>query len=1288
MSHTSHMPSSEREQAIAIIAMSGRFPGASNIESFWSLIENGHDAITRDNDLEPAPKVSSAEMKNYLRARGILSNVEHFDASFFDLTPAEASLLDPQQRIWLEIAWEALERGGYAHQQHDYIVGVWAGSFLSNYLYSNLIPNRASLEDFLRMNRPQSFALMVHNDPAFLPSRTAYKFNLRGPAINVQTACSTSLVTVCLAVQSLLNFEVDLALAGGVCIALPQNHGYFFQEGSIASRDGVCRPYDHRACGTVFSNGAGAVLLKRLADAENDGDPILAVIRGAAINNDGHTKVSYAAPSVQGQAEVITTAHTLANIDAATIEYVEGHGTGTPIGDPIEIEALTRAFRQSTQKNGFCCLGSAKGNIGHLDAAAGIAGLIRSILALQHRVFPPTAHFQLPNPELRLDSTPFYVLREKAAWPSRQHPRRAGVSAFGIGGTNAHVVLEEYLPAPNQVDVPVEFHEDIAIINDAPSFPLLVSAGTATALQRVSLDLAEWAESKACGRIPLKDLAITLGLRKKAFSERRVVSARNWKEAIAGLKDMTCGIAGRALEGKPRLIFLLPGQGSLPAGKFSSLLLQEKELDADLQQVCRLASDLAAFDFMSWFRDPQADAQDLEQDNARAQLAVFCFSTALAQWLARHEIKASGYLGHSLGEWTAAHLAGILSLEDCLQAVYHRGRLMQQTGPGAALIVRACPGELSVHLPSNVSIACINGPKLCLVSGSPEAITGFREKLRELSIAAQSIPIRVAVHSPAMDAIIRPLGDILKRMEFRKPTNPILSPATGAWLHTAEAIDSEFWARQPRACVQFASAISCLGEESLLALEVGTGSTLTALLRSQRANRQRQDAIPLLPIGNQPYSAQELQRAPARLWVRGFELDLLKPVIDSVELSTAAPILPTYPFERQRYWRDAPPSDDLHLPPSSEIESSTSSPESNLPCAENPQTNIENKILACLTDVSGIAPANIDPIRSLQSQGMESLLLVQFAEHLNKSLGTSIGIAQIVEFNSVKKLASLLAIQTNDSTKTDAPPQIISQRSGSFRGLVRLREGDNNLPFFLINGDRADEFLLPWLPSGQAFYGFVHQGSDGEFIHHKTVESLAEQCFIEWRAIHKTRSCILGGHSFGGLVAYHLAHLMIRNGIEVKTLIILDSFHPRAYGNSASPGLQWVRRSAYQVRARITYESCIAKAQLYIARRGLVPSIERPRYIHGVYELAARKYHPLPINVDTLLFVAAKKTDPSPEWLPNNGWLEKDVGKLTAHVVEGDHLSIVRNENAFTPIARTIGKRFSELRVNFKADKK
>lgn len=539
-------------EGIAIVGLAGRFPGAKNVEEFWQNLKNGIESISlfSEQELQASgidPKL--IDNPNYIKAKGILEDIELFDAAFFGFSAKEAAITDPQQRLFLECAIEALENAGYNPETYTGAIGVYAGMGMSSYLFNNLSGNEELT------NSDSAYQLLIANDKDFLPTRVSYKLNLKGPSINIQTACSTSLVATCMACQSLLNYQCDMALAGGVSISLPQKTGYLYQEGMILSPDGHCRAFDAQARGTVVGNGLGIVVLKRLEEAIADGDTIHAIIKGFAINNDGCLKVGYTAPSVEGQAEVIVQALAMADVNPETITYIEAHGTGTPLGDPIEIAALTKAFRASTQKKGFCAIGSVKTNIGHLDSAAGIAGLIKTVQALKHHFLPPSLHFQTPNPQIDFANSPFYVNTKLTEWQTNGSPRRAGVSSFGIGGTNAHIVLEE---AP-----PTSWQEGTKAQNQGRSYQLLVlSAKSTPALDTATSNLL--AHLKQHPQLNLADVAYTLAVGRKAFNHRRIVVCSDREDAVAALSHLDAGrVLTHSQSSKQRpIVFMFSGQGS------------------------------------------------------------------------------------------------------------------------------------------------------------------------------------------------------------------------------------------------------------------------------------------------------------------------------------------------------------------------------------------------------------------------------------------------------------------------------------------------------------------------------------------------------------------------------------------------------------------------------------------------------------------------------------------------------------------------------------------------------
>ena len=679
---------------IAIIGMAGRFPGANNIYEFWSNLTNGIESISffRDDEinltgLDPA----LLNDPHYVKAAGVLDEVENFDADFFGFYPREAEILDPQQRVFLECAWEALEDAGYDPETYPGWIGVYAGSAMSTYLIYHLIANRDILETV------HGFQLTISSDKDFLPTRVSYKLNLRGPSVNVQTACSTSLVATHLACQSLINYQCDMALAGGVSIRLPLKQGYLYQEGGINSPDGHCRAFDENAQGTVSGSGAGVVVLKRLVDAITDRDHIYAVIKGSAINNDGSMKVGYTAPSIEGQAEVIAMAQAVSNVDPDTISYIEAHGTGTSLGDPIELSALTQVFRTSTERKQFCAIGSLKTNVGHLDAAAGVTGVIKTALALKQKQIPPSINFLKPNPKIDFENSPFFVNTELRDWEAGKIPRRAGVSSFGIGGTNAHAILEE-----------VPFEDKFRQSRTCQM--LMISARSENALEQASIRLGKYLVSSQEELLP--DVAYTLQVGRKEFPYRKVVIARNTQEAVKILSKNSFEnvYLAKHSNGKPQVVFMFTGQGSQYVHMAKGLYETESTFRKFFDQCADILLPVIKVDLRRVVYPeikPDDDAakeaaNEILQQTNLAQPAIFSIEYAMAQLLMSWGIQPQVAIGHSIGEYVAATLAGVFDLEDALKTVAARGMLMQSLPKGSMVSVSLGEDDVTSYLDDEI----------------------------------------------------------------------------------------------------------------------------------------------------------------------------------------------------------------------------------------------------------------------------------------------------------------------------------------------------------------------------------------------------------------------------------------------------------------------------------------------------------------------------------------------------------------------------------------------------------
>ncbi|SMF03952.1 amino acid adenylation domain-containing protein [Tistlia consotensis] len=891
-------------EGIAIVAMACRFPGADDVEAFWRLLTEGREAIERldEEELRAAgvPEALLADPR-YVRAAAAPAGIDLFDAGFFGYSPAEAAELDPQGRLFLECAWQALERAGIDPSRPGGPVGVFAGAGLSGYALSRLAGQGGSgLSGWaaLQGDPAGAFHTLAANDKDYLASRVAYKLGLTGPAVGVQTACSTSLVAVHLACRSLAAGECRTALAGGASISVPSRAGYLFQEGGVASADGHCRAFDAEAGGTVPAGGVGVVVLKRLADALADGDPIHAVIRGTAINNDGNARVGFTAPGVEGQAGVIAAAQEAAGVAPADIGYVEAHGTATPLGDLIEIGGLTRAFGrlgpQRTPAAGSVALGSAKTNIGHLDAAAGVAGLIKAALAVEQGLLPASLNFRRPNERLDLEQSPFFVNGELRAWTG-QGRRRAGVSSFGIGGTNAHAVVEQ---APER----------------APGAParrwqlLPLSAVSAEALAGAGESLAGWLDARPGAE--LAGVAYTLQAGRRGFAERRFVVASAAGQAGAALRaPAAAGSAGRlAATSAPPVVLLFPGQGSQYPGMGAGLGEELPVWRETVERCLAALPEALALDLRQLVLEPAGgDGRKalLLRRTELAQPALFVVEVALARQLQAWGLRPAALLGHSLGELAAATVAGVFRLEEALGLVVLRGRLMQAQPPGAMLAVEAEAGELAPLLGGGLAVAALNAPAQTVVGGPAPEVEALAARLAEQGIASQALHTSHAFHGPSMAAVMAPFAEAVAAVERRAPELPVLSNLTGDWLTEEQALDPDYWARQLREPVRFSDALDTLfaGSDPVL-LEVGPGRGLLSLVRQHPAGSGAPALLRSLPG---PLEEGESERcvleAVGGLWLAGAELDWRAVHAPAEPLKLA---LPGHPLDRKRHWLDAP----------------------------------------------------------------------------------------------------------------------------------------------------------------------------------------------------------------------------------------------------------------------------------------------------------------------------------------------------------------------------------------------
>ena len=1002
---------------IAIIGISGRFPGARNAAEFWRNLRAGVESIShfRVEDLEVRDAESLSRDPGYVRARSILEDVDLFDAAFFGIYPQEAKFIDPQHRVFLECCWEALEDAGYDPAQDASWTGVFAGCSPNSYFLRQIAGSRSYIDDYTSAYQVGFYPTMLGTIADTLATRVAYKLNLKGPALTLQTACSTSLVAVCEAAKSLLAYECDKALAGGVSITFPQKRGYLHQSGGMVSPDGHCRAFDADAQGTVFGSGAGVVVLKRLDEAVTDGDHIYAVIRGTAVNNDGSGKVGFTAPSVEGQARVIAMAHAVAGVEPRSISYIEAHGTGTPVGDPIEVAALTKVFRDDSDGVGFCALGTAKANVGHLDVASGVTGLIKTALALEHRELPPQINFTRPNPQLRLESSPFCVETTLHPWRRRDEtPLRAGVSAFGVGGTNAHVVLEE---AP----------EPARSRSERPCQVLSVSAKSPEALRSACARLAD--HLSAHPELDLADTAYTLSTGRHPFEFRRTVVSGNPEEAISALRNPGARLDPPRSFENPRVYFLFPGQGSQYIRMGQQLYQSEAVFRQTLDECAEVLRPHLGEDLRTALYRTGDDRTGTERLNETrlAQPAIFSIEYALGKLWMSWGLEPNGMTGHSVGEFVAACLAGVFSFEDALQLVAVRGRLMQELPGGAMLSVRLSEAEVAPLVSDGVSIAAVNAPSLSVLSGPRESVAAIERTLEARGVVTRRLHTSHAFHSAMMDPIVEPFTKFLRGIRLSAPSIPYVSCVTGQWITPEQATDPEYWATHFRRPVRFSDAVRVLrAEHQGILIEAGPGTTLQTLARQHPAPEGVEQAlVSSLPDAARDQSpVQTVYEALGQVWNAGGAVDWRRFYAAEKRVRVS---LPCYPFERKRYWAEPDQnqesaSETIPMRPAAEqtpaahevIESPaphSARPEVVLSSSDR-KSRIVSKLVEMFQELSGLEAADIQPAATFLELGFDSLFLTQVSQALQSSFAVKITFRQLLDqLSSVDALALYLDAQ-------------------------------------------------------------------------------------------------------------------------------------------------------------------------------------------------------------------------------------------------------------------------------------
>ena len=979
---------SAREQSdsaqydIAVIAMAGRFPGAQTMDELWDLLKQGKESISffTKEELDASIPASLSNDPDYVCARGIISGAENFDAAFFGINQKLADLMDPQQRIFLEIAWEVLEKVGYLPSIYNGSIAVFAGSGNNTYYLNNVLSRRDLVE------RMGAFQVMTYNEKDYVASRTAYALDLKGPAVSVHSACSTSLLAIAEAVDSLRNGQCDLALAGGAAITVPLKSGHIYQEGAMYSRDGHTRPFDADAQGTVFSDGAGVVLLKTKKAAERDGDKIWAIIKGVGINNDGGGKGSFTAPSAAGQAGAIRMALEDGRVDPSTLSYIETHGTATPLGDPIEVEGLNMAFGKQNKYH-FCALGSIKSNMGHLTAAAGVAGFIKTVLSLHHQQLPATIHFSKPNPEIDFENSPFFINDTFRKWESPSI-RRAGVSSFGVGGTNVHVVLEEY---KNPVNV-----------SDSGKSVKLISwsAKSDTTRDAYAQKLAAYLERNAS--VSVADLSFTLQTTRADFKSRRFAVADSIESLIQQLRvsKPLPSEAERLEENRGEPVFVFPGQGSQYVNMGLELYQSENIFRDAVDECAVLLEPILKEDIREvMYPEVAGEAADQKINHTfYTQPALFVIEYATAKLWMSWGVYPTAFIGHSIGEFVAAHLAGVFSLADGLKLIAMRGKLMGSLDRGSMLGVRANHELVNLLLPDGLSLAAINSPNLCVVAGTVEAADLFSKLLEEKNIYNKLLYTSHAFHSAMMDPVVEPFRKVVESVQLQAPKIPIVSTVTGEWMSSTQATDPGYWASHLRSTVRFSTAvIRALDEGFDLMLEAGPRNVASTLIRQQIRAKVPVVISSLEALEGQSEFAS-MMKAAGQLWMHGVGIDWRafyagqqRQLID----------LPGYAFEKTIHWVDPLPRMAMEQK-NPEVGPGMRAiiPTTETTINQNNKmrkTFLIEKIKEILENTSGIEMDKVNPDTSFIEMGLDSLLLTQITLHVKREFGVPVTFRQLNE---------------------------------------------------------------------------------------------------------------------------------------------------------------------------------------------------------------------------------------------------------------------------------------------------
>ncbi len=1237
--------------SVAIIGMAGRFPGAQTIVDFWKNIQAGVLSLTTFTAEELVEAGVSSELiadPNYVPIRGMIDNLRDFDADFFDFTPREAQITDPQHRIFLECAWEALEIAGYVPRKYRHQIGIYGGVGYNQYFATHIAPNNQILESV------GALPIMIGNGADNFCTRVAYKLGLTGPALTVQTACSTGLVAVHLACQGLKNGDCEVALAGGVHLGDLDKAGYLYEEGMTLPPDGVCRSFDHRAMGSTVSQGATMVVLKRLEDAIRDGDRVYAVIKGTAINNDGARKDGYTTYSGEGQTQVITQALEQAGIHPETVTYVESSSTASPIGDPIEVESLTRAYRARTDRRGYCTLGALKPNIGGLDVAAGCAALIKSALALYHRKLPPLINFEKPNPQIDFENSPFTLNTRCRDWITQGAPRRAGVSAFGLGGTNAHLVLEEgprFEPSPH-----------------SRSFQLItLSAKSASALETMTNSLLDYLREHPHDNFA--DICYTLHVGRNDYKYRKVLVVPNLTSAILELENKDSERVFRAIhktDSRP-IAFMFPGQGAQYLNMGRQLYREERIYRREVDRCWAIVHKhfpevyrgLSPKDLVG--RTPKVDRTVVTQP------LLFATEYALAKQLMHWGIHPQAMIGNSLGEYVAACLAGVFSLEDCIVAIVTRGRLMQEMAPGAQLAVKLPEAHVRPLLTPQLSLAGIPNPNMCMVSGDRDAILKLKQELEAQRITCYRLHAPRAFHSYMMDPVVAKFTETLAKLDLKAPAIPFISNVTGTWITDEQATSPHYWARHLREPVRFSQGLEVLlADPNRILLEVGPEKILRAAAISHPA---KTDDHRVLATMRQPQEEESdmhhLLNTVGRLWLAGVEIDWDNYHGDKQRFRVP---LPTYPFERTRHWIDKPKRDYFAvLEPDvlrDDIEPKDDHYRPNVSTEFVPPRDEDERFIAQIwCDFLGLKEVGVhDDFFEL---GGSSLIAVRLVGLLGKQFNVPIASHVLLKKRTIATLAAYIK-QHVGGEESDA-------------SLVEIQRGHpRSLPLFLVHPVGGEVFfyrdMAQALGPDQAIYAFQALSLVGKMEPFSDIPTQAAFYIKELLKFRPRSPFLLGGSSYGGCVAYEMAQQLTEKGYQVPLVILVDTPGPGAVpdklvdfaeildyllGDELNINIDELRDRDLNEQLAYVFEEA-----RFANRVDLLPaSLGVPMFKTWMaHQEAMHAYQPQPYNGKVVFFrpTTEAKRNLMSMHLP---WIDLVQGGIEIHQIPGNHLTMNEKPN-------------------------